>query len=123
MLDISFRHNGTIALTYDDDDEIVIPKCMIEEFNKKFPSLNEDFLFILGKSLLIRKEGFRSSSNNTHKLPFGNLEVFSQDFISALEQICLHYPMESILAFFEEAKVQDLYHFIYSPEECFLEFI
>ena len=95
MLNPVYKSNGSIvleSLEYDDDN-IIIPKCMVEEFNRNFPSLDENFLFILGK------------------------------IISALRQIYYRYPIESLVAFWSEAKVQDLYKFLQSPEECILDFI
>lgn len=125
MLNPVYKSNGSIvleSLEYDDDN-IIIPKCMVEEFNRNFPSLDENFLFILGKSMSLRRENFQRFSKTGTRLPFGNIETFCCNFISALRQIYYRYPIESLVAFWSEAKVQDLYKFLQSPEECILDFI
>lgn len=128
MLNPVYKSNGSVvleSLEYDDDN-IIIPKCMISEFNREFrnsPSLDENFLFILGKSMSLRRENFQRFSKGGTRLPFGNIETFCRNFISALRQIYYRYPIESLVAFWSEAKVQDLYKFLQSPEECILDFI
>lgn len=125
MLNPVYKSNGSVvleSLEYDDDN-IIIPKCMVEEFNRNFPSLDENFLFILGKSMSLRRENFQRFSKTGTRLPFGNIETFCRNFISALRQIYYRYPIESLVAFWSEAKVQDLYKFLQSPEECILDFI
>lgn len=107
------------------DNSVVIKDHFIRELDKAnlLSECNKEIFFIIAKAILLKKENSKAIDGCGFPYKLGNKEEFPRLFIMQLRKILYkHYvPIETLVSFFEEGKVEDLNIFINHPSE--LEFL